>query len=67
MHQEYTDDVQFHQLTNAMVTATAISVKPNKKQLSTLLSTLLAAGYSFVHISGDFIGNDFKVPVTVLT
>lgn len=67
MHQECTDDVKLYQLTNAMVTAAAISVKPNKKQLSTLLSTQLAAGYSFVHISEDFTGNDFKVPVTVLT
>lgn len=63
------DDVKLHQFTNAMVTtaAAAISVKPNKEQLSTLLSTLLAAGYSFVHISEDFTGNDFKVPVSVLT
>lgn len=67
MHQEYRDDVQPYQLTNAMVIAAAISVEPNKKQLSTLLSTQLAAGYSFVHISEDFTGNDFKVPVTVLT
>lgn len=56
--------MQLHHLPNTMVTAAAISIKPNKKQLSTLLSTLLAVGYSFVHISKDFTGIDIKVPVT---
>lgn len=39
---------------------TAISIRPNKKQLSTLFSILLAVGYSFVHIAKDFNGIDIS-------